>query len=431
MATIASLVIAFVARTEGVEDATKRLSKQMTQFQGQMDSKLTSIAARFLIIERAVSAVADGWRQAQSEGQDLQAVIDSMQAHLSEFLTSIPVAGTLAKVFIGIRDEISGEAGVLRSLTQQAQEAEAAVARFAAQAKRAEEIRNVWKSLEHQISTFGDAAEIAGLKALRANEAQIAKARELLNELGRLRRQQEAIAVLTEIADQISTRGNPLGEVALRLAKLQQEEDFIIRGIRLRREQLAIERQMQVATDVKSLAESLQHQIDTFGMAAEAAEIYAQAKRGAKVADVEMLLGLVQQLDGLRDQQEMMDRAMEVVKATRTPMEQYQERLAELHQLLDRGLLDWDTYTRAVNMAEEALRGAANASRLVQNPSAVEQRFTLGTPGNESSFEPFAEVTNETRIANKKADERKAIQTAQLKVQQTIADRLDFGIADF
>lgn len=42
---------------------------------------------------------------------------------------------------------------------------------------------------------------------------------------------------------------------------------------------------------------------------------------------------------------------------TRTPLEQYETTIGRLHELLDAGAVDWDTYGRAVRMAREKLEG--------------------------------------------------------------------------
>ena len=56
------------------------------------------------------------------------------------------------------------------------------------------------------------------------------------------------------------------------------------------------------------------------------------------------------------------NKAKQVFDETRTALERYNARLIELDELLERGLIDWDTYRRAVEKAEEALKRLRESS---------------------------------------------------------------------
>ncbi len=56
------------------------------------------------------------------------------------------------------------------------------------------------------------------------------------------------------------------------------------------------------------------------------------------------------------------NKAKQVFDETRTGLERYNARLMELDELLERGLINWDTYRRAVEKAEEALKRLSDSS---------------------------------------------------------------------
>jgi hypothetical protein len=70
---------------------------------------------------------------------------------------------------------------------------------------------------------------------------------------------------------------------------------------------------------------------------------------------------------GAKDLNEALDelkgKAESVFEATRTPIEKFQIELGELNSMLDAGLISWDTYHRAVDQAEEAVKEGSESGR--------------------------------------------------------------------
>lgn len=62
-----------------------------------------------------------------------------------------------------------------------------------------------------------------------------------------------------------------------------------------------------------------------------------------------------------RQMEQMIARAAQVVEQTRTPLEQYQAQITDLNELIARGLINQETYNRAVEDAQEAFEGASKS----------------------------------------------------------------------
>lgn len=134
---------------------------------------------------------------------------------------------------------------------------------------------------------------------------------------------------------------------------------------------------------LQSLAQGLQQQVDTYGMAESAVIRYriAQgdlaeeiAKAGAAAGPyVEQIIRLTDESMRLADetrraekQQKAMNDALsrgdEVTRAMLTPQEQYAESIMELNDLLDQGAIKQETYNRAVEAAQKKLIDATKES---------------------------------------------------------------------
>ncbi|TVQ59921.1 MAG: hypothetical protein EA379_09580, partial [Phycisphaerales bacterium] len=77
-------------------------------------------------------------------------------------------------------------------------------------------------------------------------------------------------------------------------------------------------------------------------------------------------------MEAVADEQERMNdlqrKAQRIYDATRTPLERYENTIGELSELLEKGLIDWETYGRAVQQAREELEGRAAAESASAGP---------------------------------------------------------------
>lgn len=153
-----------------------------------------------------------------------------------------------------------------------------------------------------------------------------------------------------------------------------------------------------------SLKDKLQDQIDTFGMSANAAEIYRLSIKGVDEATLNQIRALDMQLEALQavaDQEEEMKQkqddlaksAWDIFNSTRTPLEEFQQKVAEIEEVFSKGLIDSDTFNRALDQAANAVPddqkqtsgpklSGAFASTSLEARSAV-LRNRLGSIGND------------------------------------------------
>ncbi|WP_417398360.1 hypothetical protein [Gimesia chilikensis] len=127
---------------------------------------------------------------------------------------------------------------------------------------------------------------------------------------------------------------------------------------------------MIAATDsANKLIDKLKEQIATFGMSATEAELFKLQQQGASQALLDQAKALQNQIDGLEKlkkasedaraaQQKMKDEAKSIYDATRTPLEKFRAEFLNLVKLFKAGLIDRDTFQRAVAQAKQGFKDA-------------------------------------------------------------------------
>lgn len=113
--------------------------------------------------------------------------------------------------------------------------------------------------------------------------------------------------------------------------------------------------------DGDKLVASLRQQIATFGMTSRQAEIFALQQAGASDAVLETARSLDAQLTTMERFNAMQQEAASIYEQTRTPLEKYENQIGKLGEMLDRGMIDWETYGRAVRSAREQLESVGKA----------------------------------------------------------------------
>lgn len=81
--------------------------------------------------------------------------------------------------------------------------------------------------------------------------------------------------------------------------------------------------------------------------------------------------------EGLSSWNDLVEQGKSVFEATRTPAEQLTAKMQELNMLLNRGVIDWDTYNRAVAQAQDTFTGTGNLAEQIggQISSSFSQAF--------------------------------------------------------
>lgn len=151
------------------------------------------------------------------------------------------------------------------------------------------------------------------------------------------------------------------------------------------------EERAKALDSIQDLLDGLQQEIDTYGQGEAAviayriahgdlAETFAKAGAGAEgyaekiVAATEKLVELRAETErqeaAQREWEAMMARGAAITEAVRTPLEIYQDTLAELNDLLDAGAVSQETYSRALKKAQEDLDEATNKWNVFKEQAA-------------------------------------------------------------
>ncbi|MFO0863546.1 MAG: hypothetical protein U0744_02610 [Gemmataceae bacterium] len=122
----------------------------------------------------------------------------------------------------------------------------------------------------------------------------------------------------------------------------------------------------QLEADINKTADTLQEQIDTFGMSAQEIERYRLQMRGASDEDLAFIDVLNEELRQLREKQKEMEEfaswldslqseADKVAESVKSPLEKFNEEFDKLQELFAMGLISADQYALAVEKAMDQL----------------------------------------------------------------------------
>lgn len=162
----------------------------------------------------------------------------------------------------------------------------------------------------------------------------------------------------------------------------------------------AIDPLVQALTDdIGKLEEKIQEQINTFGMAGNAVEIYKLQQRGATEEQLRAAKALDEELKLLEKEAKLKQKAEQLIKKHITPLQKFTEGQNELNEMLEKGLIDVHTHTEAmaelrnafdkdmkvkitVEGVDAALAGTAEAeARLRQFRANAAGPLDVGLPG--------------------------------------------------
>lgn len=126
------------------------------------------------------------------------------------------------------------------------------------------------------------------------------------------------------------------------------------------------------AKRLQSLVEALQLEAATMGMSAGAVELHKLQLAGATAAQMNFARAVIQAREAFDAQAAALSEGKALTEGLRTPLEAFDAELGRLNDLLQRGAIDWETYSRAVIKAQDAFNAAdpkmqaaaANAARL-------------------------------------------------------------------
>lgn len=172
-----------------------------------------------------------------------------------------------------------------------------------------------------------------------------------------------------------------------------------------------------------SLIQSLQDEVAALSMSERQVTLFKLAQSGATAETIRLAESLLDQkasLESMRIEadkaaqrmEDLRNKAREVFEATRTPVENLATELAGLQQLLTAGLIDWETFSRAVANAGDEMNEAAKP-RTFRAPDV-----SAATRGSQAAISAIARFQSST------ADKSLEIEKRQFQVQQQMRDAL-------
>jgi hypothetical protein len=148
----------------------------------------------------------------------------------------------------------------------------------------------------------------------------------------------------------------------------------------------AYERQLTLTGEVTEL-ERIRFEISRGGLA------------GITEAQAEQLEGLAATIDAERELQAIMDRGREITQSVITPAERLRDTYAELNDLLDAGAISYETYLRAIPLAQDALEEASQQfdtvrDQLMRNTQDIfaDTLFNQFEDGLDGMFDAFRDM---------------------------------------
>ena len=119
------------------------------------------------------------------------------------------------------------------------------------------------------------------------------------------------------------------------------------------RARTVISEQQRIFEAIQRQIGALELQAATFGKTEREATLYRFAVEGATEAQIESANAILQTIESMEERFGLERRAKEIYEQTRAPLELLNREIAELNMLLEKGVIDWDTYARAMFDAQD------------------------------------------------------------------------------
>jgi hypothetical protein len=164
---------------------------------------------------------------------------------------------------------------------------------------------------------------------------------------------------------------------------------------------------------IKSIMDELQKSLDEFGMTAGQKKLFELKSLGAKPEEIKQAENLIRQLERLENQKKTMEEGNKIFEEMKTPMEKYQDQIGHIDDLLMAGVINSETYDRAVaKYQDELLKGDKDKAN---KTGASTRRFEFALPEQAKLVDPMKE-----QLAVAKESHRE--QVMQTKALQQIAN---------
>lgn len=147
-----------------------------------------------------------------------------------------------------------------------------------------------------------------------------------------------------------------------------------------------------LAKEAADLIAEWEFELANFGRTARELDIERLRMAGANEEQLERLRLLDEELKRRERLRDLEQEAQRIRESLLTPYEIYLKQLERLKELLEESLLTQEEFRKAVAKAQDELRRVMGGIREIQNPGAVERRFTNGFPGAARVFDPLKEL---------------------------------------
>lgn len=301
--------------------ASKQLESVMMIPQGgaRQDALAQAVAAQ----EKEVGGLANAFNSAKKEA-------DELAASWGEFLNpqSMVSGRPEQKVLDATMKEAQGRLEAGRAQLQKLREEMRDALNPAGDLRVQKQVRDTTAALQMQIQVFGMNAEAAAaykLQLLGASDAQTANAR-----------------------------------------GLQQMVDWLNQDKKAKEEAAAATKRL--GDEVRGLTTSLEAEMATFGLAADAARLYKLQLDGASESQLANAKGLTQMKRDAEAMKKIMEEGARVTEQaySRDPVLSYQREMQNLNRLLEAGAISQQIYGLAAAQATEALARAGKTAAQAQ-----------------------------------------------------------------
>lgn len=233
----------------------------------------------------------------------------------------------------------------------------------------------------------------------------------LKDEWAALQARAQAIASAAAANDALSENANAVNEA---LQKAAQSAEQLIAGIEKEANTVGLSKRAAALEELSRMGQLTTENVDRVNAAFDKLDAASAAKN---------------QADAFKKLEEDANKLFE---DTRTPAEKYEEQLRRIGDMVDAGVIDWDTYARAVEKANDAFQKASEvktvkAPQLGDTPQfgAEEVRFRASIRGLDSPDQNEA-----AKDAADTAENTEVTAEATGELRDLFRERFNFDVAD-
>lgn len=455
-ALVAVGVSVIVYELSGLKDALEDVNKQLEisdelskklsqQFQDTAQATLAMAQAMDAakgkeFLEQQIDLMASNLEGLQSQLNHAQAEYDRMHDTLFGGVSAWHDWTGEAAIAIDNLEDVKKRMKEAQEFTQKLQEAlgklnseedaEDTIESIRATAAMKKETDSYIKSLKTKIETLerGEAATKAMDLAERgADPKKVEEIQRLIAKEKELRDAKEARKAADkeskDVAKDVDTLTNKLqhqvetfGQVAksAEIAALSERgatDDMLKSATEYAAKLDELKKSQKLTDDIKDFNEKLAAQVQTFGMGADEAELYGLKVRGATDAQLEGARALSAQKKALEENKKLTEEAMKVTRK-QDPLADYIEKYKELKEMLDKNKISQEVFNKAIKEAEEQFVKAKEEANITL-------RFSVeGNDAVRAGTAEFRKLLNQVDADIRESEAKKELAQAQKNIDQ-------------